>query len=153
MPKRIADKMGLKSGMRAHFRNAPDSAIAAMQTPELLVRSSLRGMFDYVHAFCTTAVALDRIFPRLRDHLNKGGLLFISWPKSGKLGSDLNIKVVIRIGYSHGLVESTALRIDDTWSALKFSWPKVGKEYHNSYGTLPKATRSGDMQVQSRQKD
>ena len=63
-----------------------------------------------------------------------------------------NIKVVIRIGYSHGLVESTALRIDDTWSALKFSWPKVEKEYHNSYGTLLRATRSGNMQVQSRKK-
>jgi hypothetical protein len=137
MPKRIADKMGLKPGMRAHFRDAPASAIAAIDLPELEIRESLRGMFDYLHVFCTTTSELDRVFPKLRDHLDKGGRLFVSWPKSGKLESDLNIKNVIRIGYSHGLVESTALRIDDTWSALKFTWPKEGKEYKNSYGTLP----------------
>ncbi|MGV3710180.1 MAG: hypothetical protein ACO1Q7_15195 [Gemmatimonas sp.] len=137
MPKRIADKMGLKPGMRAHLRNAPDSAIAAIDLPDLTIRESLRGMFDYIHLFCVTQTELDREFPKLRDHLDRGGRLFVSWPKSGKLDSDLNIKNVIRIGYSHGLVESTALRIDDTWSALKFTWPKAGKEYRNSYGTLP----------------
>ncbi|MBC8087293.1 MAG: hypothetical protein H7Z40_08490 [Phycisphaerae bacterium] len=129
--------MGLKPGMRAHLRNAPESAISAIDPPELIVRDSLRGTFDYLHVFCTTTTELDRIFPKLRDHLDRSGRLFVSWPKSGKLESDLSIKNVIRIGYSHGLVESTALRIDDTWSALKFTWPKAGKVYHNSYGRLP----------------
>lgn len=140
MPTRIADKMGLKPGMRTHFRNAPESAISAIDPPALTIRDSMRGTFDYLHVFCVTTAELDRIFPKLRDHLDKGGRLFVSWPKSGKLDSDLTIKNVIRIGYSHGLVESTALRVDDTWSALKFTWPKAGKEYRNSYGTLPTTT-------------
>jgi hypothetical protein len=53
------------------------------------------------------------------------------------LGSDLALPTVIGIGYRHGLVESTCLRIDDTWSGLKFTFPKPGKTYANSYGTLP----------------
>ena len=44
---------------------------------------------------------------------------------------------VIKIGYDCGLVESTCLRIDDTWTALRFTHPKPGKVYTNSYGTLP----------------
>lgn len=46
-----------------------------------------------------------------------------------------------RIGYSHGLVESTTLSIDATWSAIKFTHPKPGKTYRNSYGQLPTSGR------------
>lgn len=35
------------------------------------------------------------------------------------------------------MVESTCLRVHDTWPALKFIHPKAGKTYRNSYGTLP----------------
>ena len=40
------------------------------------------------------------------------------------------------------MVESTCLRIDDTWSGLKFTHPKPGKVYANSYGTLPGQART-----------
>ena len=63
-------------------------------------------------------------------------MLWVSWPKDGKLGTDLNIKTVIKLGYDYGLVESTCLRIDAIWSGLKFTHPKKGKVYHNSYGKL-----------------
>jgi hypothetical protein len=53
------------------------------------------------------------------------------------MGTDLTLREVIRIGYDHGLVESTTLKIDDNWSAIKFTHHKRGKEYRNSYGKLP----------------
>ena len=53
--------------------------------------------------------------------------------------TDLTLPHVIRIGLSHGLVGSTALSIDDMWSALKFTHPKHGKIYNNSFGRLPGA--------------
>ena len=68
-----------------------------------------------------------------------GGMLWVSWPKGGRLGTDLTLPTVIAIGYDLGLVESTCLRVDDTWSALKFTHPKPGKTYRNSYGTLPES--------------
>ncbi len=61
----------------------------------------------------------------------------MSWPKGRKLGTDLTLPHVIRIGYSHGLVESTTLSVDGTWSAMKFTHPKRGKDYKNSFGHLP----------------
>lgn len=49
----------------------------------------------------------------------------MSRPK-GKQQGTLNIREVIRVGYQHGMVESTALSVDDVWSALKFTFPKEG---------------------------
>lgn len=56
--------------------------------------------------------------------------------KGGKSGTDLNIKIIIKLGYDFGLVESTCLSINETWSGLKFTFPKIGKAYNNSYGKL-----------------
>ena len=60
----------------------------------------------------------------------------MSWPKNGKLETDLKLTTVIRLGYDHVLVESKTISIDGTWSAIKFTHPKHGKVYANSYGQL-----------------
>jgi hypothetical protein len=129
--------MGIKAGTRSLLAGAPDDAVRAMQLPDLDLRSTRRGMFGYIHLFVTTQAAMQRGFPDLRRHLEQGGMLWVSWPKGGAGGTDLTLREVIRIGYDHGLVESTTLAIDDTWSAIKFTHPKPGKEYRNSYGALP----------------
>jgi hypothetical protein len=134
--KTVSEKMILKKDSRAILVNAPDDSVKAMKLPSLEVASRLSGKFDYMHLFVTTQKELDRQFLRLKKYLAPKGSLWISWPKSRKLDSDLNIKSVIRIGYDHGLVESKALSIDETWSALKFTHPKEGKVYNNSYGKL-----------------
>lgn len=130
-------KMGLKGGYRAYLLNAPASAIEAMDMPELEVIEQLRGFFDYIHLFVRTQTELDNEFPKLRDHLRPSGKIWVSWPKAKQLGTDLTLPTVIRIGYDHGMVESTTLSIDSVWSAIKFTHPKQGKTYSNSYGTLP----------------
>ena len=63
-------------------------------------------------------------------------MLWVSWPKNGQLETDLSLPKIINIVYGFGLVESTALSINNTWSALKFTHPKKGKVYNNSHGTL-----------------
>jgi hypothetical protein len=129
--------MGVRAGTRSLLVDAPASAVDAMHLPGLELRTSLRGTFGYIHLFVTKRSAMDRTFPKLKQHLKQGGMLWVSWPKGKALGSDLTLPQVIRIGYAHGLVESTALRIDETWAAIKFTHPKPGKVYRNSYGTLP----------------
>ncbi len=129
--------MGIKAEMRAHFVNAPLAAIRAIDLPDVAVVDDLEGEFDYIHYFCLSQSDMDGTFPTLKTHLKRSGVLWLSWPKGRKLGSDLTLPKVIEIGYNHGLVESTCLSVDDTWSALKFTFPKEGKTYANSYGTLP----------------
>jgi hypothetical protein len=63
-------------------------------------------------------------------------MLWVSWPKSGQEQTDLKLTNVIRLGYDYGLVESKSISLDKLWSALKFTHPKKGKIYNNSYGKL-----------------
>ncbi|WP_164745244.1 hypothetical protein [Georgenia faecalis] len=137
MTRTVAQKMGVRPGARAHLVAAPPDAVVAMELPALAVAEELTGAFDYLHLFVTRQEEMRAQFGGLRDHLGDGGVLWVSWPKGGRLGTDLTIKEVIAIGYDLGMVESTCLRVDDTWTALKFTRPKPGKTYRNSYGTLP----------------
>ncbi|MGB0100448.1 MAG: hypothetical protein WBP61_09225 [Nocardioides sp.] len=136
----VAEKMGIKSGWTAHLVGAPEEAVEALRLPDVVVVEPLEGEVDYLHLFVRTREQLRRDFPALVPHVAPRGKLWVSWPKGGRLGSDLGLPSVIEIGYDSGMVESTCLRIDDTWAALRFTHPKKGKTYRNSYGTLPPST-------------
>jgi hypothetical protein len=133
----MSRKLGLKEGARAIFVGAAEAAREAIDPPQLDLASDLTGEFDYIHIFTRTQAELDETFPELKAHLKPTGMLWVSWPKSRKLETDLGLPRVISIGYSHGLVESKCVSVDATWSALKFTHPKQGKSYSNSYGQLP----------------
>ncbi len=133
----VSKMLGIKEGTRAIFLNAPEAARDAIDPPSLDVASELAGEFDYIHLFARTQAELDDTFPKLKAHLKPTGMLWVSWPKNKKLGTDLALPKVIEIGYNHGFVESKTLSVDATWSAMKFTHPKKGKVYNNSYGRLP----------------
>ncbi len=138
--KTVAQKMGIKQGVKAYFYNAPDTAIASINLPDIELLKKLIGEFDYIHLFAKTQAAQEDIFPTLKKHLELNGMLWVSWPKGGQLETDLSLPKVISIGYKFGLVESTCLSIDATWSALKFTHPKKGKVYNNSHAKLKSRT-------------
>lgn len=137
MTRTVAQKMGVVAGSRAHLAGVPATAEAAIQLPPLDLHETLSGEFDYLHLFVTSQDQMRAQFADLRDRLRPGGMLWVSWPKGGRLGTDLTMKSVIAIGYDLNMVESTCLRIDEVWAGLKFTHPKPAKVYANSYGTLP----------------
>lgn len=132
----VSKKLGIKEGVRAYFVNAPAEVVEAIDPPPLDSAGELRGDFDYIHLFAKSQEEFNGIFPRLKDHLKPTGMLWVSWPKNGQLGTDLTLPAVIKLGYDYGLVESKTISIDATWSAIKFTRPKKGKVYNNSYGRL-----------------
>lgn len=136
MIRTVAQKMGIKENSSAFFVNSDKEIMNGIQLPNPDVSIKLEGEFDYIHLFVKTQKEFIDHFPKLKPHLKSTGMLWVSWPKGGKLGTDLNIKTVIKLGYDYGLVESTCLSINDIWSGLKFTHPKKGKVYNNSYGKL-----------------
>ena len=136
MIRTISQKMGIKEKSRAIFVNAQKEALENINLPTLDIQEKLKEELDYIHLFVKTQTEFITHFPKLKQHLKLNGMLWVSWPKGGKLGTDLNIKSVIKLGYDFGLVESTCLSINDIWSGLKFTHPKKGKVYNNSYGKL-----------------
>lgn len=138
--KTVSQKMGIKEQVRAHFINAPHEAIEAMDLPDIRLVQKLTGEFDYLHLFVTQQSEQESIFPKLKAHLEINGMLWVSWPKGGQLGTDLSLPKVIKTGYEFGLVESTCLSINAVWSAIKFTHPKKGKIYKNSHALLKSRT-------------
>lgn len=132
----VSKKLGIKEDARAFLVNAPDDAVQAIGLPSLELAEKLNGKFDYIHLFVKSQEEFNKMFPRLKAHLKPTGMLWVSWPKNKKLGTDLTLPRVIDLGYRHGLVESKTISIDATWSAIKFTHPKEGKVYKNSYGKL-----------------
>jgi hypothetical protein len=132
----VSKKLGIKEGTRAFFANAPAEAVAAIDPPRLDLAGELSGDFDYIHLFAKSQQEFNDLFPRLKRHLKPTGMLWVSWPKSGQLETDLTLPKVIELGYNYGLVESKTISINATWSAIKFTHPKKGKVYKNSYGRL-----------------
>jgi hypothetical protein len=132
----VSKKLGIKEGIRAILVNALAEERKAIDLPHLDLATRLNGKFDYIHFFVRSRKEFNDKFPRLKVHLKPTGMLWVSWPKNGQLGTDLTLPTVIELGYKHGLVESKTISIDKTWSAIKFTHPKKGKEYDNSYGKL-----------------
>lgn len=106
--KTVAQKMGIKENSSGHFVNAPDDALADIQFPEIKINKTLEGELDYIHLFVKSQDELRELFPKLKNHLQLNGMLWVSWPKNRQLDTDLTLPKVIEIGYSFGLVESIA---------------------------------------------
>jgi hypothetical protein len=136
MTRTVAQKMGIKENSKAFFLNAEEDVISCIKLPVIDRSTNLDVEFDYIHLFVKTQTEFNNYFPKLKSHLKTNGMFWVSWPKGGKLGTDLNIRIVIKLGYDYGLVESTCLSINQTWSGLKFTHPIKGKVYNNSYGKL-----------------
>ena len=126
----VSKKMGIKEGMRAIFINAPAEATEAIDPPSLDIASELTGYFDYIHFFVKSQIEFKENFPKLKTYLQSTGMLWVSWPKNGQMGTDLTLTKIINMGYDYGLAESKCLSVDSTWSALKFTHPKKGKVYN-----------------------
>jgi hypothetical protein len=72
---------------------------AIINLPVLDIITEVEDEFDYIHLFVKTQTEFIGQFPRLKTHRKPNGMLWFSWSKSGKFGADLNIKIVIKLGY------------------------------------------------------
>ncbi|GAB3518299.1 hypothetical protein GCM10027402_03330 [Arthrobacter monumenti] len=83
MQRTVAQKMGVREGVRSYITNAPATAIQGMNLPDLDLDETLRGQFWYMHLFVLTQAEMADAFPRTKEHLGAPGMLWISWPKGG----------------------------------------------------------------------
>lgn len=116
----LLKKMGIKQGMRGVFVGAPNEALDLFRSVPFCDEKELSGEFDYIHVFANSETGLRTDFSRAKNCLRSDGLLWVSWPKSGKLGTDLSENKVREIGLAYGLVDVKVAAIDDVWSGLKF---------------------------------
>lgn len=134
--KTIGEKLGIKLSSRAIAIGAPSNFLEIIGMADLKLSRNLTGKFNYIHLFAKNQAQLHSQFLRLKDHLESDGMLWVSWIKKARGITDLSLPKIIEIGYDYGLVESKSISFNEDWSAIKFTFPKPGKTYNNSFGKL-----------------
>lgn len=116
----LIKKLAMKENMRGIFLHIPQNVKKLFQNAPLDIANRFSGTFDYIHLFSKTERQLKTDFPKARKALASNGILWVSWPKAGKLDTDLNENRVREIGLTDGLIDIKVAAIDETWSGLKF---------------------------------
>ena len=119
----LVDKLGIKAGMTALIRYAPDGYEKTLGAIPMGVtwRKRLGGQIDFIQAFFTQAAKMEAEFSSLKNSLSSTGMLWVCWPKkTSGVHSDISDMIVRELGLRHGLVDVKVCAIDETWSGLKF---------------------------------
>lgn len=121
-PRPLADKLGLKPGMRAWFCHMPGHIREGLATELALldVQTAPSAGLEAAHIFVEARAVLERELPKLRDCLAPAGFLWVSWPKraSGR-ATDITEDVIRAVALPTGLVDVKVCAVDEVWSGLK----------------------------------
>ena len=127
----LVKKLGIKIGDNIALINEPDHydvLIDDWPVGVSISRDLSEPSFDFIHYFGTDATKLADDFASLKEHLDKKGRLWISWPKqTSSVKTNLNDNVVRALGLANGLVDTKVAAIDETWSGLKFVYRTKGR--------------------------
>jgi hypothetical protein len=116
--KSLAQKLGLKGGMRALLRNMPPDVLARLQPlpKDFTLLKKSGNDLDYVHCFAESAAELEAVLPGLKAALRSDGMLWVSWRKGRKEFSETHVR---QCALAAGLVDVKVCAVDETWSGLK----------------------------------
>ena len=127
----LADKLGLKRGMRCWFHNMPDSVRAVIdpEGAEIEEQTTASDGLQCAHLFVTERAKLERELTALQPVMAQNGFIWISWPKQpAKVATDITEDVVRAVALPTGLVDIKVCAVDETWSGLKLVIRKDNRE-------------------------
>ena len=118
----LAQKLGLKPGMRIVVLNPPWDYRATVRPPEGTAISTRMGTaVRFGHLFVRSQRELARTLPRLAKALADEGMLWVSWPKkTSGVATDLDENLIRQLGLAERLVDVKVCAVDEVWSGLKF---------------------------------
>jgi hypothetical protein len=119
----LIKKLGIKAGTALYILNPPSDYFNLISPlpQEVRVQKKLSGDLDFIHLFVRDQKSLLKEFVKSKNHLNKNGMLWVSWPKkASKVSTDLNESAIRDFGLANGLVDVKVCAVDEVWSGLKF---------------------------------
>ena len=119
---RLAQKLGLKPGMRAWFQNVPDRVRAEIDrdAPPLELLDLPEPPVQFAHLFVTSCAVLDCELRMLLPLIARDGTIWVSWPKkASKVPTDITEDVIRAVALPLHLVDVKVCAVDDIWSGLK----------------------------------
>ena len=118
----LVKKLGMKSGFRIAFVNAPNGFSKGLDLPtKVEINTRSREPLDFALLFVKSEKKLRAAFPQYAAKLKPAGMLWVAWPKkSSGVATDLSFNNVQAIGLAAGLVDPKICAVDEVWSGLKF---------------------------------
>jgi hypothetical protein len=121
--KPLADKLGIKPGMKVVAIGAPEHYAELIGQATPLLTSPCDGS-PFIHIFATSLAKLQRELSRVLPLLARDGTLWVSWPKKSAakqlgIATDLTEDVIRDVALPLGLVDVKVCAVDETWSGLK----------------------------------
>lgn len=118
----LAQKLGLKPGMRAWFQNVPDTVLAEIDrdAPPIERLDLPEPPLQFAHIFVSSCAILDCELRMLLPLLDPAGMIWVSWPKkASKVPTDITEDVIRAVALPLHLVDVKVCALDETWSGLK----------------------------------
>lgn len=118
----LAQKLGLKPGMRAWFQGMPDSVRSEIDrdAPQFERLDQPDPPVELAHIFLTGCAALDCELRMLLPLIARDGAIWVSWPKkASRVPTDISEDVIRAIALPLHLVDVKVCAVDETWSGLK----------------------------------
>ncbi len=129
--KTLAEKMKLKSGMRAAVVKAPDNYLKQLSSPrDVKLGSSLgTGPYDWLQIFLQNSKELKSLAPRMKAALSPTGLVWLSFPKgTSGIQTDLSRDTGWESLKPLDLKWVTLVSVNETWSAFAMRPYKQGEK-------------------------
>jgi hypothetical protein len=111
----LGKKLLLKPGMKVALVGEPVDQRALYIDIE-----TDSGAADAVILYAATAKDLAAALPRVREQLRAGARLWVAYPKSRKLGTDLNRDSLHKLMEPEGFEGVRLVSLDGTWSGMMF---------------------------------
>ena len=119
--KPLAQKLGIKEGMRILVEHAPtdySALVGPLPGVELAARAAKT--VDIVHVFATRRADLARKLAAYRKSLRPDAAVWVSWPKrASKLPTDITEDTIREVALPIGFVDVKVCAVSDVWSGLK----------------------------------
>jgi len=126
----LIKKLGIKEGFKIRFIAAPEhypDLLGALPEKTKLLKSG-RSKANFVHLFSKNIAHFEKNFLKLKDQIEKDGMIWVSWyKKSSKIPTDLNEDIIRNTALSYGLVDVKVCAVDEQWSGLKIVWRKENR--------------------------
>jgi hypothetical protein len=116
-PVDLAKKLQVKPGQGVETLNAPATVAGALDSLAKVSDGSER---PALLVFVTDRASLHESRSSIVDAASADQLTWVSYPKAGQLGTDLNRDSLAAFLAASGIAPVRQISIDDVWSALRF---------------------------------
>jgi hypothetical protein len=110
-------KLQLKAGQGIEAISVPEGITAILHHFATTSANASDGAFIF---FVSHRASLEHHRPQIVDAVNAERLTWVSYPKAGQLGTDLNRDTLSALLGESGIQPVRQISIDQVWSALRF---------------------------------